>query len=134
MSIITPTATDHGLGAGITPSGLMLDGEEQVVLCASLFYFRIPRELWASRLQQVRASGYRAIDVYVPWNFHELAPGEWDYPGRRGAAAALHLADEAGLDPQFAEKFITFVIAEVIRHHEALVSEPGTAHSSADPA
>ena len=36
MSIITPTATDHGLGAGITPSGLMLDGEEQVVLCASL--------------------------------------------------------------------------------------------------
>ena len=30
------------------------------------------------------------------------------------------LADEAGLDPQFAEKFITFVIAEVIRHHEAI--------------
>ena len=32
------------------------------------------------------------------------------------------LADEAGLDPQFAEKFITFVIAEVIRHHEAIAS------------
>ncbi len=44
------------------------------------------------------------------------------------------LADEAGLDPQFAEKFITFVIAEVIRHHEALASEPGTAHNSPDPA
>ncbi|WP_293695555.1 chorismate mutase [uncultured Agrococcus sp.] len=29
-----------------------------------------------------------------------------------------HLAQEAGLDPQFAETFITFVIAEVIRHHE----------------
>ncbi len=29
------------------------------------------------------------------------------------------LADEAGLDPQFAEKFLTFIIAEVIRHHEA---------------
>ena len=97
MSIITPTATDHGLGAGITPSGLMLDGEEQVVLCASLFYFRIPRELWASRLQQVRASGYRAIDVYVPWNFHELAPGEWDFSGRRDVAAFLDLAHEAGL-------------------------------------
>jgi chorismate mutase len=38
------------------------------------------------------------------------------------------LADEAGLDPQFAEKFLTFVIAEVIRHHEALASadpDPG---------
>ncbi len=30
------------------------------------------------------------------------------------------LADEAGLDPTFAEKFLTFVIAEVIHHHEAI--------------
>ncbi|NLJ55162.1 MAG: chorismate mutase [Intrasporangiaceae bacterium] len=30
------------------------------------------------------------------------------------------LADDAGLDPQFAEKFLNFVIAEVIRHHEAI--------------
>ena len=30
------------------------------------------------------------------------------------------LADEAGLDPQFAEKFLNFIIAEVIRHHEAI--------------
>lgn len=32
------------------------------------------------------------------------------------------LADEAGLDPQFAEKFLNFIIAEVIRHHEAIAS------------
>ena len=38
----------------------------------------------------------------------------------RQIARLRGLADEAGLDPQFAEKFITFVIAEVIRHHEAL--------------
>jgi chorismate mutase len=28
------------------------------------------------------------------------------------------LADEAGLDPVFSEKFLRFVIDEVIRHHE----------------
>lgn len=28
------------------------------------------------------------------------------------------LAREADLDPEFARKFLTFVIAEVIRHHE----------------
>ena len=33
------------------------------------------------------------------------------------------LADDAGLDPEFAEKFINFVIAEVIRHHEAIANE-----------
>ena len=40
----------------------------------------------------------------------------------RQVARLRGLADEAGLDPQFAEKFITFVIAEVIRHHEAIAS------------
>ena len=33
---------------------------------------------------------------------------------------AARLAEEARLDPEFAEKFITFVVAEVVRHHEAL--------------
>lgn len=32
------------------------------------------------------------------------------------------LAIEAKLDPEFAEKFITFVVAEVVRHHAALDS------------
>lgn len=32
------------------------------------------------------------------------------------------LADEAGLDPVFAEKFLNFVIAEVIHHHERIAS------------
>ena len=32
------------------------------------------------------------------------------------------LADTAGLDPTFAEKFLNFVIAEVIHHHEAIAS------------
>lgn len=79
------------------PSGLVLDGSEQVRLCASLFYFRIPRESWASRLEAVRASGYDLVDVYVPWNFHEVAPGRWDFEGRRDVAAFLDLAHDAGL-------------------------------------
>ncbi|MDR2454287.1 MAG: chorismate mutase [Bifidobacteriaceae bacterium] len=30
------------------------------------------------------------------------------------------LAVESGLDPVFAEKFVNFIVAEVIRHHEAI--------------
>ena len=30
------------------------------------------------------------------------------------------LADDAGLDPQFAEAFLNFIIAEVIHHHERI--------------
>ena len=34
------------------------------------------------------------------------------------------LAEEAGLDPEFSEKFLRFVIDEVIHHHERIAGEP----------
>ena len=38
-------------------------------------------------------------------------------------ARLRRLADEAGLDPAFAEKFLNFVVEEVIRHHEKIRSD-----------
>ena len=35
-------------------------------------------------------------------------------------ARLRRLAVEAKLDPEFAEKFLNFVVAEVVRHHQAL--------------
>ncbi|MCO5733526.1 chorismate mutase [Rhizobium sp. SSA_523] len=35
------------------------------------------------------------------------------------------LAQDAQLDPDFAEKFLNFIIKEVIRHHEAIAAEHG---------
>ena len=35
-------------------------------------------------------------------------------------ARLRRLAQEARLDPEFAEKFLAFIVAEVVRHHEAL--------------
>jgi chorismate mutase len=32
------------------------------------------------------------------------------------------LAEESHLDPAFAEKFLNFIVAEVIHHHEAIAS------------
>ena len=34
------------------------------------------------------------------------------------------LADEANLDPEFAEKWLNFVVAEVVRHHQAIAFDP----------
>ncbi|GAA4061020.1 beta-galactosidase [Streptomyces shaanxiensis] len=77
--------------------GVWIDGRPRTLLCASLFYFRLPVEQWRERLAQVRASGYTCVDVYLPWNFHELAPGRWSFEGRRDVAAFLDLAHEEGL-------------------------------------
>ena len=30
---------------------------------------------------------------------------------------------ESELDPEFAEKFITFIVREVVRHHEQIAAE-----------
>ncbi|SIQ88350.1 chorismate mutase [Rhizobium sp. RU20A] len=35
------------------------------------------------------------------------------------------LARDADLDPDFAEKFLNFIIKEVIRHHEAIAADLG---------
>ena len=40
----------------------------------------------------------------------------------RQIARLRALADEAGLDPTFAEKFLNFIIAEVIHHHERIAA------------
>jgi len=41
---------------------------------------------------------------------------------RRQVARLRALAEEAGLDPVFAEKFLGFIVQEVIRHHEDIAA------------
>lgn len=50
---------------------------------------------------------------------HNLPPSD---PAReaRQIARLEQLSKEADLDPEFARKFLTFIICEVIRHHEKL--------------
>ena len=55
---------------------------------------------------------------------HDLPPSD---PAReaRQIERLERLAEEAALDPEFAKKFLTFIISEVIRHHEKLQSPQG---------
>lgn len=50
---------------------------------------------------------------------HHLPPAD---PSREAEQVARlrRLATDAKLDPEFAEKFLAFVVKEVIRHHEAV--------------
>jgi chorismate mutase len=53
---------------------------------------------------------------------HGLPPAD---PGREAQQIARlrALAKTAKLDPDFAEKFLNFIVTEVIRHHEAIRSK-----------
>ena len=48
---------------------------------------------------------------------HRMAPSD-PHRESRQIERLEKLAEEAGLDPEFAKKFLNFIIAEVIRHHE----------------
>jgi chorismate mutase len=54
---------------------------------------------------------------------HGLPPAD---PGREAQQIARlrRLASDAKLDPEFAEKFLNFVVAEVVRHHEQIAAGP----------
>jgi chorismate mutase len=59
----------------------------------------------------------QAVGVYKAT--HGLPPAD---PAREAQQIARlrSLAQTAKLDPDFAEKFLSFIVSEVIRHHEAI--------------
>jgi chorismate mutase len=68
--------------------------------------------LLAERFKQTRKVGVLKARVGLP-------PAD---PAReaRQIARLRALATEADLDPEFAEKFLNFLVTEVIRHHEII--------------
>ena len=77
--------------------GLRIGGKYRVLLCASCFYFRLPREEWRERARRLKKAGYTCADVYFPWNYHETAPGVWRFDGDADASAFLDILSEEGL-------------------------------------
>ncbi|KGL77734.1 Beta-galactosidase, partial [Tinamus guttatus] len=63
----------------------------------SLHYSRVPRPAWRDRLLKMYMSGLSALQVYIPWNYHEPLPGVYDFAGERDVEAFLDLTAELGL-------------------------------------
>ncbi|MFI5791825.1 chorismate mutase [Streptomyces sp. NPDC051677] len=53
---------------------------------------------------------------------HQLPPADQAREARQ-ITRLRALAESAKLDPAFAEKFLNFIIAEVIRHHERIAED-----------
>ncbi|GAA1003677.1 chorismate mutase [Streptomyces sp. F-3] len=60
---------------------------------------------------------------------HRLPPADPEREARQ-IARLRALAEDAKLDPAFAEKFLNFIIAEVIRHHERIAEDSGTGRTA----
>jgi beta-galactosidase len=52
------------------------DGQPFRYISGSIHYMRVHPGLWNDRLQRIRALGFNAVQVYVPWNLHEPTEGK----------------------------------------------------------
>ncbi|NXA28143.1 BGAL galactosidase, partial [Ibidorhyncha struthersii] len=73
------------------------DGAPFRYISGSIHYARVPRPAWRDRLLKMYMSGLSAVQVYVPWNYHEPLPGVYDFAGDRDVEAFLDLTAELGL-------------------------------------
>ncbi|TNN84474.1 Beta-galactosidase [Liparis tanakae] len=73
------------------------DGKPFQYISGSIHYARIPRYYWKDRLVKMYMTGLNAIQVYVPWNFHEAVQGVHDFTGDRDLGHFLDLANQTGL-------------------------------------
>lgn len=98
----------------------MTDGEDPVAtlwrlrgsidnIDAALIYLLAERFKCTKRVGRLKAE-------------HSMPPSD---PAReeQQIARLRRLAEEAELDPEFAHKWFSFVVAEVIRHHEAAADD-----------
>ena len=73
------------------------DGQPFLYISGEIHYFRIIPQLWKDSLMRLRAAGVNAIQVYVPWNFHETFENHFNFAGSANLTEFLRLAQEQDL-------------------------------------
>lgn len=82
----------------ISNGSFKYDGQDIKIYSGEMHYARVPKEYWRHRLQMLKAMGLNTVATYVFWNYHETAPGVWDFKSEsRNIREFIKLAQEAGL-------------------------------------
>ncbi|MBS7267804.1 MAG: beta-galactosidase [Candidatus Freyarchaeota archaeon] len=55
--------------------------EGKVLLSGEIHYFRVPKKEWRKRLSKLKKAHLDAVSTYIPWNWHEVSPGVFDFQG-----------------------------------------------------
>jgi chorismate mutase len=98
---------------------------EQSDVGATLAQYRASIDNIDAALIHMLAERFRCTQaVGVLKATHGLPPADPDRETHQ-IARLRQLAQDAHLDPDFAEKFLNFVIKEVIRHHEQIAASSG---------
>ncbi|RYD74586.1 MULTISPECIES: beta-galactosidase family protein [Pedobacter] len=82
----------------IADGNFLLDDKPIQIHSGEMHYARIPKPYWRHRLKMMKAMGLNAVATYVFWNYHETAPGVWDFKsGNKDISEYIRIAEEEGL-------------------------------------
>jgi beta-galactosidase len=97
---------------------VIIDGKEAILFGGELHYFRVPKDDWRTRIQQVKEAGANMVSTYVPWIFHEYEEGSTDLTGEtrpeRDLKSFLQLVQEEGM--YCLVRPGPYVMAEIVDH------------------
>jgi hypothetical protein len=65
----------------VTQRKIHAGGEAIPLISGEVHYWRLAPENWRATLRRVRELGLTVVATYVCWDFHETAPGEYDFTG-----------------------------------------------------
>lgn len=82
----------------IADGEFLYDGKAVKIHSGEMHFSRIPHQYWQHRLQMIKAMGLNTVATYVFWNYHEIAPGVWDFEsGSHNIREFIKLAEKEGL-------------------------------------
>ncbi|KAA9036289.1 beta-galactosidase [Ginsengibacter hankyongi] len=82
----------------IKDGSFIYDGRAIQIHSGEMHFARVPKQYWRHRLQMIKAMGLNTVATYVFWNYHETAPGVWDFKtGNKNIREFIKTAQEVGL-------------------------------------
>ncbi|MGD0499828.1 MAG: beta-galactosidase [Bryobacteraceae bacterium] len=86
---------------GAAPSAPASAAKPEFVEAVEFPYYLLPAATWERELVRLKNTGVRTVEFSIPWNWHQLHPGEFDFTGRtsprRDLVGLLRLLRELGL-------------------------------------
>lgn len=69
-------------GCRVRSGAIEVDGRPQFIYSGEIHYFRVDPKDWPHRLKLARRAGLNTVSSYIPWRWHEMREGKFDFTGR----------------------------------------------------
>lgn len=78
-------------------SSFIVDGKRTYLYGGDFHYFRTPKTLWEDRIRKIADAGCNLVSTPIPWNWHEVQDGKFEWEDQRDVRYFLDLCRKYNL-------------------------------------